>query len=53
MCHVLIILYAIDVFTKCAWAKQDKKGKAVLNAFMETVNASNRKPNQLWVDQGR
>ena len=26
-----------------------KKGKAVLNAFIEVVNESYRKPNNLWV----
>ena len=31
----------------------EKKGKKVLNAFIETANDSNRKPNKLWVDQGR
>ena len=30
-----------------------KKGKTVLNAFIKTVNKSNRKPSKLWVDQGR
>ena len=30
-----------------------KKGKTVLNAFIEIVNESNHKPNKLWVDQGR
>ena len=30
-----------------------KKGKTVLNAFMEIVNESDRKPNKFWVDQGR
>ena len=33
--------------------KTDKTGKAVLNTFIEIVNESNRKPNKLWVDQGR
>ena len=33
--------------------KDKKKDKTVLNAFMEIVNGSNRKPNKLWVDQGR
>ena len=32
---------------------KDKKGKTVPNAFMEIVNKFNRKPNKLWVDQGR
>ena len=45
----------IDVFTKCAQVRllKDKKGKTVLNAFIEIVNESNRKPNKLWLDQGR
>ena len=49
------LICAIDVFTKYTWAKplKDKKGKAVLNASIEIVNESNRKPNKLWVDQGR
>ena len=34
--------------TKYAWDKPliDKKGKTVLNGFIETVNESNRKPNK-------
>ena len=32
---------------------KDKKGKTVLNAFIEIVNRNNRKPNKLWLDQGR
>ena len=53
--NVKYLLCVIDVFTKYAWVKplKDKKGKTVLNAFMEIVNESNRKPNKLWVDQGR
>ena len=52
---VKYLLYAIDVFTKYAWVKplKDRKGKTVLNAFFKIVNLSNRKPNKLWVDQGR
>ena len=30
-----------------------KNGKTVLNAFVKIVNESKRKPNKLWVDQGR
>ena len=53
--NVKYLLCVIDVFTKYAWVKalKDKKGKTVLNAFIEIVNESNRKPNNLWVDQGR
>ena len=47
----------MDVFTKHAcikpFLKKKKKDKTVLNAFIEIVNESNRKPNKLWVDQGR
>ena len=52
---VKYLLCVIDVFTKYAWVKPltDKKGGTVLNAFIEIVNKSNRKPNKLWVDQGR
>ena len=32
---------------------KDKKGKTVLNAFIEIINESNPKPNKLWVDQER
>ena len=32
---------------------KDIKGKTVLNAFIEIVNESNRKPLKLYVDQGR
>ena len=48
--------YVIDVFTKYRWVKplrEKKSGKTVLNAFIEIVNESNRKPNKLSVHQGR
>ena len=53
--NVKYLLCVIDVFTKYAWVKplKDKKGKTVLNAFIDIVNESNRIPNKLWVDQGR
>ena len=45
----------IDAFTKYARMKpfEDKKRKTVLIVFIKIVNQSNRKPNKLWVDQGR
>ena len=51
--NVKYLLCVIDGFTKYAWVKmlKDKKGKTV-NAFIEIVNESNRKPNKLWVYQG-
>ena len=53
--NVKYLLRVIGNFTKYAWVKplKDKKGKTVLSAFIEIVNESNRKPNKLWVDQGR
>ena len=53
--NVKRLLFVIDVFIKYAWVKplKDKKGKTVLNAFIEIVNGSNCKPNKLWVDQVR
>ena len=53
--NVKYLLSVIDVFTKYLWIKhlKDKKGKMVLNGFIEIINESNCKPNKLWVDQGR
>ena len=53
--NVKYLLCAIDVFSKYAWVKtlKDKTGKPFLNVFIEIVIESNRKPNKLWVDQGR
>ena len=53
--NVKYLLRVIDVFTKYAWVKplKDKKGKTVLNAFIEIVNESNCKPNNISVDQGK
>ena len=37
------------------WVKSlnNEKGTTVLNAFVEILNESNRKPNKIWVDQER
>ena len=45
----------LDVFTKYAWVKslKDKTVKTVFDDFIKIVNKSNRKPNKVWVDQGR
>ena len=53
--NVKYLFWVKDVSTIYAWGKplKDKKGKAVLNAFIKIVNESNHKPNKLWVDQGR
>ena len=46
--NVKYLSCVIDLFTKYAWVKplKDKKGKIVLNAFIEIVNESNHKPNK-------
>ena len=53
--NVKYLSCAIDVFTRYAWDKplKDKKGKIVLNSFIEIVNESISTPNKLWFDQGR
>ena len=53
--NVKYLLCVIDFFTKYAWIKplKDKKCKTVFNAFIEILNESNRKPNKLWVGQGK
>ena len=47
------LLCVIEVFTKCWFGLNLRKKtfKTVLNAFIEIVNESNRKPNKLWVEQ--
>ena len=47
--NVKYLLCVIDVFTKYAWVKplKDKKGKTVLNAFIEIMNGCNCKPINL------
>ena len=52
--NVKYLLCVIDVFTKYPWVNpsKGKKRKSVLNAFIEIVNESVCKPNELWVDQG-
>ena len=46
--NVKYLLCAVDVFSKYTWVKplNDKKGKRVLNAFIEIINECNRKPNK-------
>ena len=53
--EMLNICYVIDVFPKYAWVKplKDKKGKTVLNPFVEIVNESNCKPNNYGFSHGR
>ena len=47
------LLCKTNVLTLNAWFKSlnDKKGKTVLNAFVEIVNESHCIPNKVWVYQ--
>ena len=48
----MLNIYYVSLCVICVKPLKDKKGKTVLNAFSETVNESNCKPNKLWIDQG-
>ena len=47
--NIKYLLYVIDAFTKYIWTNplKDKEWKTALNAFIEIVNKSTRKPNKL------
>ena len=49
------ILTVLDGYTRYAWVipLKHKDGLSVSNAFKEIMKKSNRKPNKLWVDQGK
>jgi hypothetical protein len=49
------ILTIMDGYTRYAWTVplKDKKGETVANAFKDVMKKSKRKPNKLWVDQGK
>ena len=56
------LLCAIDLFSKYAWVIpiKDKKGTSIVNAFKKIISEKSkaeskgrRKPNKIWVDQGR
>ena len=49
-----ILTIMVD-YTRYAWTVplKDKKGETVAKVFEETMKKSKRKPNKLWVDQGK
>ena len=49
------ILTILDGYTRYAWAVllKDKKGETVAKAFKDIMEKSKRKPNKLWVDEGK
>ena len=44
----------IDIFSKYPWVVplKDKKGVSIVGAFQKILDDSNRKPNEIWVDNG-
>ena len=52
---VKYLLYLLNVSIKFAWVKtlKNKKPATVINGFIKIANESSRKPNKLWVDQGK
>ena len=53
--RIRFLLCVIDTFSIYAWAVplKDKKGATIANAFQKVLDNSKRKPNKIWVDQGR
>ena len=49
------LLCAVDLFSKYAFVVplKDQKGASIVNAFQGILDKSGRKPNKIWVDQGR
>ena len=52
---VKYLLCVIDIYSKYAWVKglTDKKGISVGNAFKEIIDKYGRKPDKIWVDNGK
>ena len=50
---MLIFIICNSCFYQITWVKplKDKKDETDLNAFIEIIHESNRKPNKLWFDQ--
>ena len=48
-------LCVLDLYSKYAFVilLENKKGISVTNGFNKMIKQSNRKPNKIWVDQGR
>ena len=47
------LLCVIDIFSKYAQVipLKDKKGISIVNAFQKILRESNRKLNEIWIDQ--
>ena len=53
--EIKYVLCVIDLFSKYTFAVplKDKKSVSIVDAFREILDKSKRKPNKIWVDQGR
>ena len=53
--RVRYLLYAIDFCSIYAWVVpiKEKRGVSIINASQSILGSSKRKPNKIWVDQGR
>ena len=49
------LLYVIDIYSKYTSVipLKDKKGITITNVFQKILKESNRKPNQIWVDNDK
>ena len=49
------LLAVIDIFSKYAWLVplENKKGESVADALQDIFKTSGRKPNKMWVDDGK
>ena len=48
------LLCVIDLFSKYSWVIPLKnKGDSIVEGFKKILNDSNRKPNKIWVDNGK
>ena len=52
---IKLLLFVIDIFSKYVWVVtlEDKKGITIVNAYQSVLDNSERKPNKIWVDQGK
>ena len=52
---IRFLSYVTDLFSKYDWvvSLKDKKDITIVNAFQSILKSSKRKPNKIWVDQGR
>ena len=49
------LLCIIDLFSRYSWVipLKNKKGDSIVEGFIKILNNSNRKPNKIWVDNGK